>query len=447
MDGLNEGIASTLVKAGLKVASKAGKKAIQKSSESIAKKTGSKIAGKATEKAMEKTASKIASKITPKVATRMFKQVAEKMNKSKIIKMISNKRYVRTLIAGNFLEEHTDDFKTTFELLTDYVKGNYKSTPWAAIALLGASVAYVLLPEEFGKKIDESQELDDVLTKTLTYCKSELDKYKEWKLKHPQEASLLDKDDSIISEFGDSPDLLQKDLVNESAISNVEHHLHINITQNLASYILFESAETDEQKIEELKKIDEDTANKVTEALKSHGATPLHLNDKGSKFLLQGQKQGTNISEFKGKKKPDIESAKKILEQEGWFMKAMKEIFSKETLISLVPFSQKPTLDDLGQFFLCMKDYVSGNYDLSEPEFDALLGIGCDLGFSALSVALGGAAAFATFGLSTILSVLGCAVTLGYICDNMAIIGRIYKKRKAENKMKLENNGEGITVS
>ena len=444
---MNEGIASTLVKAGLKVASKAGKKAIQKSGESIAKKTGSKIAGKATEKAMEKTASKIASKITPKMATKMFKTVAEKMNKSKIMKMLSNKRYVRTLIASNFLEEHTDDFKTTFELLTDYIKGNYKSTPWTIIALLGASAAYVLLPEEFGKKIDDSEELDDVLTKTLTYCKSELDKYKEWKLKHPQEASLLDKDDSIISEFGDSPVLLQKDLVNESAISNVEHHLYINITQNLASYILFESAETDEQKIEELKKIDEDTANKVTEALKSNGATPLQLNEKGAKFLQQGQQQGTNVDSFKGKKKPDKEAAKKVLEQEGWFMKTMKEIFSKETLVSLIPFSQKPTLDDLEQFFLCMKDYVSSNYDLSEPEFDALLGIGCDLGFSALSLALGGAAAFATFGLSTILAVIGCAVTLGYICDNMAIIGRIYKKRKAENKMKLENNGEGVVVA
>ena len=444
---MNEGIASTLVKAGLKVASKAGKKAIQKSGESIAKKTGSKIAGKATEKAMEKTASKIASKITPKMATKMFKTVAEKMNKSKIMKMLSNKRYVRTLIASNFLEEHTDDFKTTFELLTDYIKGNYKSTPWTIIALLGASAAYVLLPEEFGKKIDESQELDDVLTKTLTYCKSELDKYKEWKLKHPQEASLLDKDDSIISEFGDSPVLLQKDLVNESIISNIEHHLYINITQNLSRYLIFESAETDEKKIEELRKVDEDTANKVTQALKSNGATPLQLNEKGAKFLQQGQQQGTNVDSFKGKKKPDKEAAKKVLEQEGWFMKTMKEIFSKETLVSLIPFSQKPTLEDLGQFFLCMKDYVSGNYDLSEPEFDALLGIGCDLGFSALSVALGGAAAFATFGLSTILSVLGCAVTLGYICDNMAIIGRIYKKRKAENKMKLENNGEGVVVA
>ena len=72
---------------------------------------------------------------------------------------------------------------------------------------------------------------------------------------------------------------------------------------------------------------------------------------------------------------------------------------------------------------------LHGNYDLSEPEFDALLGIGCDLGFSALSL------------------VLGCAVTLGYICDNMAIIGRIYKKRKAENNMKLENNGEGVVVA
>ena len=87
-----------------------------------------------------------------------------------------------------------------------------------------------------------------------------------------------------------------------------------------------------------------------------------------------------------------------------------------------------------------MKDYVADNYDLSEPEFDALLEIGCDLGFSALFVALGGAAAFITFGLSTIFSVIGCAATLGYICDNMTIIGRIYKKRKAENSMKLNES-------
>ena len=51
--GLNEGIASTLVKAGLKVASKAGKKAIKKGAESLAKKSGSSLIGKAAEKTME----------------------------------------------------------------------------------------------------------------------------------------------------------------------------------------------------------------------------------------------------------------------------------------------------------------------------------------------------------------------------------------------------------
>ena len=75
--------------------------------------------------------------------------------------------------------------------------------------------------------------------------------------------------------------------------------------------------------------------------------------------MQQGQKQGTNVDSFKGKKKPDKEAAKKVLEQEGWFMSTMKEIFSKETLVSLIPFSQKPTLADFGQFFLCMKDYVA----------------------------------------------------------------------------------------
>lgn len=315
--------------------------------------------GKVAEKTIEKTASKAVSKITPKMATKMFKTVAEKMNKSKIMKMLSNKRYVRTLIASNFLDEHTDDFKTTFELLTDYIKGNYKSTPWTIIALLGASAAYVLLPEEFGKKIDDSEELDNILEKTLGYCRSELDKYKEWKLKHPQEASHLDKDDNIVAEFGDSPELLQKNLINESIDNNIELCSLTNLTQNLSRYLIFESAETDEKKIEELRKVDEDTANKVTQALKSNGATPLQLNEKGAKFLQQGQQQGTNVDSFKGKKKPDKEAAKKVLEQEGWFMKTMKEIFSKETLVSLIPFSQKPTLADFGQFFLCMKDYVA----------------------------------------------------------------------------------------
>lgn len=46
--GLNEGIASTLVKTGLKVAAKAGKKVAQKSGEKVAKKTGSKIARKSS---------------------------------------------------------------------------------------------------------------------------------------------------------------------------------------------------------------------------------------------------------------------------------------------------------------------------------------------------------------------------------------------------------------
>lgn len=431
--GLNEGLASNIVKAGLKVAAKTGKKIAEKTGKNIAKKTGSKTAGKVGEKLISKTASKL----TAAQAKELVKKVTKTMNKSKILKMLSKKHYVRTLIAADFLDEHTEDFKTAFELLTDWVKGNYKATPWSIIALLGAFIAYVLLPEEYGKAADESEELENIIIKTLSFCQSELDKYETWKLQHPQEASLLEKDDGIISEFGDSKEFLSRNLISEENITNK--------TQMMSKYLLFESAETDEKKLEELKKVDENTAEQIVNALKSNGATKLNLNGKGLQFLSQGQKQ--NIESFKGKKKPDQEAAKKILEQESWFMSTMKEIFSKETLISLIPFSQKPTLDDLGQFFLCMKDYISGNYDLSEPEFDALLGIGCDLGFSALSLALGGAAAFATFGLSTILVVIGCAATLGYICDNMAIIGRIYKKRKAENKMKLENNGEGVVVA
>lgn len=435
--GLNEGIASTLVKAGLKVASKAGKKAIKRGAESLAKKSGSSLIGKAAEKTMEVAASKTLSKVTPKIATKMVKQVAAKMNKFKIFKMLSKKRYLKALVVNKVLEGNTEDFKTSVELLIDYVKGNYISTPWTVIALLAASVAYIALPEEIGKKIEDSEIINKLLSETFTSCKSELDKYREWKLKNPQKAADLNNDERVISEFGDDLECLERSLLKEC--SNI--YDYANITQSVARYIIFESAESDEEKIEELQKIDKDTANKIVAALKSHGAIPLYLSEKGSQFLSQGQKVAKlSIDSFRGKKKPDKESVKNILDQEGWFMKMMKNVFLKETLLSLIPFSQKPTIDDLEQFFLCMKDYVADNYDLSKPEFDALLEIGCDLGFSALSVALGGAAAFITFGLSTIFAVIGCAATLGYICDNMTIIGRIYKKRKAENSMKLNES-------
>ena len=435
--GLNEGIASTLVKAGLKVASKAGKKAIKKGAESLAKKSGSSLIGKAAEKTMEVAAAKTLSKVTPKIATKMVKQVAAKMNKFKIFKMLSKKRYLKALVVNKVLEGNTEDFKTSVELIIDYVKGNYISTPWTVIALLAASVAYIALPEEIGKKIEDSEIINKLLSETFTSCKSELDKYRGWKLKNPQKAADLNNDEQVISEFGDDSGCLERSLLKEC--SNI--YGYANITQSVARYIIFESAESDEEKIEELQKIDKDTANKIVAALKSHGAIHLHLSEKGSQFLSQGQKVAKlSIDSFRGKKKPDKESVKNILDQEEWFMKMMKNVFLKETLLSLIPFSQKPTIDDLEQFFLCMKDYVADNYDLSEPEFDALLEIGCDLGFSALSVALGGAAAFITFGLSTIFAVIGCAATLGYICDNMTIIGRIYKKRKAENSMKLNES-------
>ena len=176
MDGLNEGIASTLVKAGLKVASKAGKKAIKRGAESLAKKSGSSLIGKAAEKTMEVAASKTLSKVTPKIATKMVKQVAAKMNKFKIFKMLSKKRYLKALVVDKVLEGNTEDFKTSVELIIDYVKGNYTSTPWTVIALLAASVAYIALPEEIGKKIEDSEIINKLLSETFTSCKSELDK-------------------------------------------------------------------------------------------------------------------------------------------------------------------------------------------------------------------------------------------------------------------------------
>ena len=213
--GLNEGIASTLVKAGLKVASKAGKKAIKRGAESLAKKSGSSLIGKAAEKTMEVAASKTLSKVTPKIATKMVKQVAAKMNKFKIFKMLSKKRYLKALVVDKVLEGNTEDFKTSVELIIDYVKGNYISTPWTVIALLAASVAYIALPEEIGKKIEDSEIINKLLSETFTSCKSELDKYREWKLKNPQKAADLNNDEQVISEFGDDPERLERSLLKE----------------------------------------------------------------------------------------------------------------------------------------------------------------------------------------------------------------------------------------
>lgn len=82
------------------------------------------------------------------------------------------------------LAKYWDEVKWVYSLIRDYFSGNYKQVPWRTIALLVASLAYVLAPfdliPDFILGIGWA---DDCmcLAGALAVAKMDLDEYKAWK--------------------------------------------------------------------------------------------------------------------------------------------------------------------------------------------------------------------------------------------------------------------------
>ncbi len=373
-------------------------------------KTVSKVASKAASKTTAKATSKVASKTIAKSLTSKLTKLASIISTYDLYKFVNKKNLVKVIVLHDFLKNNTEKFELAYNLVTDYAKGNYKEIPWQTVAMLGTIISYVFEPEKFND--DKSEELDlEYLEKTFNLCKPDLDKYADWKLKHQDIASDINKNDNIISEF-----CIQ--------------------TQLKSQQLIFESM-TEEDQIKEIKKVDPKTANEIINAINNNGNIKETITPNADALKLMTYKT-LNINDIQNKGTVDKEHVNKILNSESTFMSTMDTIFSKETLISLIPFREKPTFEELGIFFIALKDYTIGKYTFDDTDFNALLGIGCDIGFTAVSAFIAGLTIPATFGLSAILLILNIAVTLGYVCDNMALLARNYQKRKANNTMILQ---------
>ncbi len=85
----------------------------------------------------------------------------------------------------NALIKLWEDIKLMVGLVTDYLKGDYKEVPWNVIASISGAVVYFVSPiDVIPDFIPGFGYLDDalVIKLALGFAKSDLEKYKQWKI-------------------------------------------------------------------------------------------------------------------------------------------------------------------------------------------------------------------------------------------------------------------------
>ena len=84
----------------------------------------------------------------------------------------------------NTLLQMWEDIKIMLSLLTDYVKGNYKETPWNVIAAITGAMVYFISPIDIIPDIiPVIGYMDDamILKFAIDFSRDDLIKYKAWK--------------------------------------------------------------------------------------------------------------------------------------------------------------------------------------------------------------------------------------------------------------------------
>jgi len=101
---------------------------------------------------------------------------ASKKGEKKIYEMENN--------IPNSLVQMWNDIKLMISLLTDYINGNYKETPWGTIAAVAGAIVYFVSPiDVIPDFIPVVGYLDDalVIKLALDFSSSDLQDYKKWK--------------------------------------------------------------------------------------------------------------------------------------------------------------------------------------------------------------------------------------------------------------------------
>ena len=82
------------------------------------------------------------------------------------------------------IKKFWEDLKCMVEMISDYVKGDYKNVPWNTIAAIAGAVIYFVLPIDIIPDfIPVAGYLDDalVIKLALDFIDQDLKKYQEWK--------------------------------------------------------------------------------------------------------------------------------------------------------------------------------------------------------------------------------------------------------------------------
>lgn len=380
-DVIEEGLISTAIK----TAAKVGGKILTKSAPDVAKVMSKPV--------VRKGGTLLAKKA---IRSKAFRSFVKAVNHSKIFSILKNKRLIQAAAKAGNAALYADTIMDIYDLVNDYKSGKYRDVSWESIATGAATLAYVASPKDV---TSGDEEFDQELVKEgFGSIQEDLKKYKEWKA----------------SQY----------VLNESVLLFEE-------SETFRTYfnILFESASAKE-KFELIKKADPEFAKVLEKSVNSSGNTKIDPKDAQKIKGLVSQGDDKNIDKIQhANHKVDEANVKKILEKESEVKSILGEIFSKEMLISLIPFSTLPTIEDIDLFFGALHDWVNGKYQFDDADKSELVSIGVDVGITTIVLATGGIAAFATFGISMILAILGSAATIGYVVDSMVRIARNYKER------------------
>lgn len=330
-------------------------KIIEEGVASVALKTAANVAGKVASRVIP-GASKVLSNpavsrsgtLLAKAAIRSkaFRSFVRMITRSRVVSILKDKRLIQTAVRIGDAALFADLLLDVYDLTSDYISGKYSDVSWESIATAGSLLVYLLYP---GEVTSGDEEFDAEVVKVgLDSIDADLKKYKEWKAKQRE---------------GDS--------IEEST-------LLMEGSKFLQTYfsILIESADSEEERMEAVRKVDPKFAEELKKSVDSSGNVKFSSDSVNRIRGLFAREDAKELESIQGtSREVDSAAVKKVLDSKSEVVSILKEIFSKEALISLIPFSTLPTISDVEAFFEALNCWCKGTYEFDESDRSELISI------------------------------------------------------------------------